>query len=120
MPDLVLGTGGGWRSAAKHEVHFLITSDLILRSKEGASRPFTMRATRLDLSWRWYRDEWHLNWFFHGHRWRTTKSDWSPHEQGFMSDQDIDLPDWVLPLAEANAPLSAPVVIVGLAEREVR
>lgn len=112
MPDLTLGTPGGWGSAAKYEIHLLITSQVVLQSKEGADRPFTMRATRLDLSWIWSRGEWSLIWSFHGHRYRKSKGDWSPHEQGYMSDHDIDLPGWVQPLIEANAPSRPPVATV--------
>ncbi|MEV1201691.1 hypothetical protein [Microbispora rosea] len=114
MPEIRLYTHG-YRPSARHEVDFDITSEVILESKPGVARPFTMLATRLHLSWSWHTSgwragEWHLFWGFHGHRYRKTTSDWSPHEQGFMSSGDIDLPDWVQPLIEANAPTAPPVV----------
>ncbi|MEV7805074.1 hypothetical protein AB0O28_19195 [Microbispora sp. NPDC088329] len=116
MPDLRLMVHS-LDAAARHEVRFDITSELVLETKPGVSRPFRMLATRLRLSWSWHTSgrhvgEWHLFWMFHGHRYRTTTGDWSPHEKGFMGDREIDLPDWVLPLIEANAPMAPPVVIV--------
>lgn len=118
MPELRLRSGGPLRQAAQHEIDFDITSEVILASKPGVSRPFTMLATSLHLSWTWHTSgrfagEWHLSWHFCGRRYRKTKGDWSPHAQGFMSDLDIDLPDWVQPLIDANAPQTPPVVAAG-------
>ncbi|WP_030506419.1 hypothetical protein [Microbispora rosea] len=123
MPDVRLHVHGH-RPAAKHEVDFDITSKVILESKPGKSRPFMMLATRLHLSWSWHTSgphagQWHLMWCFHGRRYRKTSDDWSPHEQGFMSDWDIDLPAWVQPLIEANAPTAPPVVVLDTETEEV-
>ncbi|MBP2704471.1 hypothetical protein JOL79_11660 [Microbispora sp. RL4-1S] len=117
MPDLRLHADK-FGAEVRHEVDFDITSEVIIESKPGSSRPFTMLATRLHLSWYWTGDEWRLMWSFRGRRYRKTTGDWSPHVQGFMSDWDIDLPDWVRPLIEANAPTAPPVVIVDLPDDE--
>lgn len=109
-PSLVLRGERPYSSPAKYTVNFAISSNVELTTKPGVSGPFTMRATRLRLTWLWRNGEWDLLWMFFGHRYRKTKNDWSPHEQGFMSDRDIDLPAWVLPLIDANAPTMTPTV----------
>lgn len=106
-PDLVLHEERG-NTAAEYTVSFAITSHLELTTKPGNSRPFTMRATRLRLHWWWRDGEWRLIWSIFGHRYRKTKNDWSPHEQGYMNDDYADLPDWVIPLIDANAPTTQP------------
>lgn len=116
MPDLRLRTDG-YKPAAEHVVEFDITSELVLETRPGVSRPFRMLATRLHLSWSWRTEgrnagQWRLFWCFHGRRYRKTSDDWSPHEQGFMTELEIDLPDWVQPLIEANAPTRPPVATV--------
>ena len=115
MPDLRLLVHS-LDAAARHTVNFDITSEVILETRPGLPRPFRMLATRLRLSWSWHTEgrragEWDLFWGFYGRRYRKTTGDWSPHEKGFMSDREIDLPDWVLPLIEANAPTRPPVAV---------
>ncbi|WP_101784263.1 hypothetical protein [Nonomuraea indica] len=107
-PELVLRGERPYSSPAKYTVHIAITSHVELTTKPGVNRPFTMRATRIRLTWLWHNGEWDLLWFIKGHRYRKTKNDWSPHEQGFMTEHDIDLPEWMLPLIEANAPVMEP------------
>lgn len=112
MPDLALGgrTRYDRRDVAEHAMNITITSPLEMSTRHGDSRPFTMRATTLTLSWSWRSGEWQLWWAFHGHVWRKSKNDWSPHERGYMHDWNADLPDWVLPIIAANAPTAMPTL----------
>lgn len=94
---------------AEYTISFAITSHVELTSRpDRHGRTFTMLATQLRLSWGWRDGEWHLFWSIFGRRYRKTKNDWSPHEKGYMSDYDIDMPAWVQPLVDANAPAMQP------------
>ncbi|MET8866474.1 hypothetical protein ABZW11_26350 [Nonomuraea sp. NPDC004580] len=107
-PDLELRGERPYSSPARYEANFAITSELLLTTKAASPRPFAMRATRLRLIWTWRGGEWELIWMFFGHRFRKTTNDWSPHEQGLMTSREADLPEWVLPLIDANAPTMTP------------
>lgn len=110
-PDLVLRGERDWSSAAEYTIHLSITSHIELTTRpDRHGRTFTMRATRVRLSWSWRHGEWQAGWAVFGHRWRKTEGDWSPHERGYMSEHDIDMPDWLAPLIDANAPTMQPTV----------
>lgn len=114
-PTVALASRGQhtWSPPAEVSVDFELTSHVELTSRPDSVRPFTMLATRLHLHWWWDGGKWRSGWSIFGRRWRKATNDWSPHEQAFMSEYNIDMPDWVRPLIEANAPTMTPVVPEG-------